>query len=318
MGFLKWRSQFMRGKPATVQPPRHQRSIRKTCCWHRIAGRGRFAFMTTTRRALLPVVIVAAIIGAVALWWTMFRPVPQAPAAFAPAAATSSPRPAAAPATSSIEYPLEAAAQAPPLEAADIGTALTDLLGRKAVLSFLELDDFPRRFVATVDNLGRSHAPPMLWPINPTPERFMVEERPGGPVISPDNSLRYAPLVLLAELVEAGKAVDLYIRMYPLLQRAYQELGYPKGYFNDRLIEVIGQLLATPATGEPIKVQLTEVKGPVPSVRPWVRYEFADPALESLSAGQKILLRVGPVNERRLKARLAAFRQELIKRVKPR
>ena len=274
--------------------------------------------MSTTPRALLPVVIIAAIIAAAALWWTMFRPAPQAPAASAPAAAPGNPKPVAAPAESVIQYPVEASGEAPPLEAADIGAALTDLLGRKAVLSFLELDDFPRRFVATVDNLARSHAPPMLWPINPTPDRFMVEERAGGPIISADNSLRYTPLVLLAEAVDAGNAVDLYIRMYPLLQRAYEQLGYPKRYFNDRLIEVIGQLLATPDADEPIKVQLTEVKGSVASVRPWVRYEFADPALESLSAGQKILLRVGSVNERRLKAKLAVIRQELIKRVKPR
>ncbi|MGH8433839.1 MAG: DUF3014 domain-containing protein [Pseudomonas sp.] len=201
------------------------------------------------------------------------------------------------------------------MAAADIGTALEDLLGRKAVLSFLQTDEFPRRFVATVDNLGRSHAPPMLWPVNPTPGRFTVEEQDGGLVIGADNSLRYTPLVLLVETIDIGRVVDLYIRMYPLLQRAYEELGYPKRYFNDRLVEVIEQLLSTPDVANPIKVELTEVKGPIPSVRPWVRYQFADPALESLSAGQKILLRIGPVNERRLKAKLAEIRQELTKRV---
>jgi hypothetical protein len=61
-------------------------------------------------------------------------------------------------------------------------------------------------------------------------------------------------------------------------------------------------------------VQLTEVKGPIPSVRPWVRYEFADPALEALSSGQKIMLRVSSVNQNRLKARLSALRQEILKR----
>jgi hypothetical protein len=45
-----------------------------------------------------------------------------------------------------------------------------------------------------------------------------------------------------------------------------------------------------------------------------VRYEYADPALESLSSGQKILLRIGAVNARRLKAKLTEFRAELVKR----
>ena len=279
--------------------------------------------MSTARRTLLAVVIVAVIIGAAALWWNMSRPAPQAHVAAAPApepaAAPAGPESAAAPAEPVIQYPVEAPpAQALPLKAADLGTVLTDLLGRKAVLEFFALDEFPRRLVATVDNLGRSHAPPMLWPIKPTPGRFMVEERAGGSVINADNSQRYTPLVLLAESVDAGKAVDLYIRMYPLLQQAYEELGYPKAYFNDRLIAVIDQLLATPGAEEPIQVHLTEVKGTVASLQPWVRYEFVNPAFESLSAGQKIMLRVGSVNERRLKAKLTAIRQQLIKRVVPR
>ena len=60
-----------------------------------------------------------------------------------------------------------------------------------------------------------------------------------------------------------------------------------------------------------MRLRLVEVKGEVPSTRPWTRYEFADPELEALSAGQKIMVRVGPENERRLKAKLAQFRQQV-------
>jgi hypothetical protein len=98
------------------------------------------------------------------------------------------------------------------------------------------------------------------------------------------------------------------MRLYPLFQQSYQELGYPRGYFNDRLVEVIDQLLATPEPVGPLAVHLTEVKGPITSDRPWVRYEFADPALQALPAGSKMLLRMGPDNARRLKAKLAELR----------
>ena len=77
---------------------------------------------------------------------------------------------------------------------------------------------------------------------------------------------------------------------------------------------MIDVLLATPEVEYPVPLQLTQVKGPIPSERPWVRYEFADPQLESLSAGQKILLRMGPVNHRRLKGKLEAIRAELVMR----
>ncbi len=40
-------------------------------------------------------------------------------------------------------------------------------------------------------------------------------------------------------------------------------------------------------------------------------FEFADPELEELSAGQKILVRIGIENERRLKAKLRDVRWAL-------
>lgn len=272
-------------------------------------------------RALLIVIILIIAAGVAYWWWNGWRPgavavPPPEPAASAPAA----PAPvasAAAPAEPAIQYPV-ASSTATPLESSGIAAALDDLLGRKSVRSFLQVDDFAHRFVATVDNLGRSYAPASLWPINPTPGHFKVQTHDGSTVISADNSLRYTALVLLAESVDTQKAVDLYIRMYPLLQHAYQDLGYPKAYFNDRLIQVMGLLLASPDPGYPVSVQLTDVKGPEPSLMPWVRYQFADPALESLASGQKIMVRVGSVNERRLKAKLRALRKELLTRVVPR
>ncbi|HEB80283.1 MAG TPA: DUF3014 domain-containing protein, partial [Chromatiales bacterium] len=50
-----------------------------------------------------------------------------------------------------------------------------------------------------------------------------------------------------------------------------------------------------------------EPSGPVRLVRPSVYYKFADPRLEALPAGQKVLIRMGPGNERRVKPWLRAF-----------
>ena len=43
-----------------------------------------------------------------------------------------------------------------------------------------------------------------------------------------------------------------------------------------------------------------------------VFYQFADPKLEDLSAGQKLMVRMGSANERALKAKLRDFRTELV------
>ena len=214
-----------------------------------------------------------------------------------------------------IKHPIEAtavAASAPaPATALDVEAVLTELFGRKSALGMFQLDDFARRVVATVDNLGRSHAPARLWPVNPTEGRFMTERQGDAEVISADNSLRYTPYVLMIETVDLRQVVTAYRRLYPLFQRAYEELGYPRRYFNDRVVEVLDQLAATPDLNWPLKVRLPTINGPLQPQRPWVLYEFEDPSLQSMTSGQRILLRTGPVNERRLKARLAELRRLL-------
>ena len=54
-----------------------------------------------------------------------------------------------------------------------------------------------------------------------------------------------------------------------------------------------------------------DVPAPIPLAQPKVLYEFADPALEQLSAGQKMMIRMGPVNESHVKAKLRQIRKAL-------
>jgi len=168
--------------------------------------------------------------------------------------------------------------------------------------------------VATVDNLPRAHAAAQLWPVNPTTGRFSPSETPQGPLIGTTNHARYAAFVNLVESVDSRRAVAMYRGLYPLFQGAHEGLGFPGRHFNDRLVDVIDHLLATPEPTEPLTVQLVDVKGSVPSLRPWVRYEFADPELETRSAGQKLLLRIGLEHQRRLKATLAEVRSLVTQR----
>ena len=121
-----------------------------------------------------------------------------------------------------------------------------DWLGRQAVQTFLQTDDFVRHVVATVDNLGRAHASPRLWPVSPMPGRYGVQQAGDATVATAGNAERYAAFITFVEQLDSKRGVSLYVRNYPLFQRAYEELGYPKRYFNDRLVEVIDLLIATP------------------------------------------------------------------------
>lgn len=274
------------------------------------------------RRSLLGWVGLTLVVLALAAggWWyrSSSLPAPAPELQSVPAAAPTAPVAAAsAPAAAVPAAPMpEPKVAEAPLDEHGVAGALSALFGAEG-MKLLIGDDFVHRFVVTVDNLGREHAPPRLWPVPPTPGRFQVVERDGRLYAEPDNAARYTPLVLLAEQIDPKAAVALYGRMLPLLQPAYEELGYPGQRFHTRLVAVIDQLLAAPEAPELIPLTLVEVKGEVPSERPWLRYEFADPKFEAASAGQKIMLRVGAVNQRRLKAKLRALRAELVQQAKP-
>jgi hypothetical protein len=269
----------------------------------------------TSMAAVAALLLTALGLGGLYWWQTRARApqlVTQAPAEPAASAAEPASAPASVPA---IRHPVDEslAASAPAPQGGDAQSqwrhALVELVGQSAVLRFVQTDDFSRRFVATVDSLARPHAAPRLWPVNPTPGRFNISGQGELRSIAPENAGRYAPMVNWLGSIDARRAAALYARMYPQLQQAYEELGYPGRYFNDRVVEVIDHLLATPepAPGAPL-VQLIDVKGTVPSTQPWLRYEFADPSMQSLSSGQRILLRVGSAHRQVLKAKLTELR----------
>ncbi len=218
------------------------------------------------------------------------------------AAASAAPQPA-------IAHPVPAApsagSSAPPLPALDasdeaFASALTGLPGAGGLAKLIITQSLIRHIVATIDNLPRRKVAVEVRPIQPTAGSFMVAGTPGQMTIDPQNFARYAPFVDLVKAVDAKALVAVYFHFYPLFQQAYEDLGYPTEYFNDRVIQVIDHLLRTP-----------DVQGPIALVQPNVMYLYADPKLEALSAGQKTLIRMGPDNERLIKAKLDEIRKLL-------
>jgi len=213
-------------------------------------------------------------------------------------------KPAPEPATSTrakIENPLGPAPATPLPTLADsddaFGTELATLFHSQGLPDLFYPTRLARRFVATVDNLPREQVAATVRLMRPPPGAIVVKGEEPSLSLAPENSARYAAYLQLLTAVDANQAVALYRRYYPLLQQAYDELGYPGHYFNDRVVEVIDHLLATP-----------DVSDPVPLIHPSVMYKFADPRVEALSAGQKALLRIGRDNAAAVKTKLREIR----------
>jgi hypothetical protein len=252
----------------------------------------------------LVVVTVAAAAAATWYFWPAGPPAPPPPVAKAqPAPPPEPPPPEHYPAPEAKDE----STPAKPLPALDesdaaVGGALAGVLGAEALARYFVPESLVRHIVVTVDNLPRRTFAMRLSPLKPVGGLLATTGKDESLALDAANAARYEPWVALAEKADARRLVAVYARFYPLFQKAYEELGYPKGHFNTRLVQVIDHLLTAPEPAEPLRLVVRHV---LP--------EYADPALESESAGRKLLFRMGNANAARVKAKLREIRRELVK-----
>ena len=269
----------------------------------------------------LVVLAIAAIAGGIYLWQRETpRPVPPpttaaAPESTAPVEAAAAPAqpaeaapPAPAPVAEGPKNPLPGAlpdaSTMPPPERSDapILEALLQLARRDALAQVLNMQDFARRFVVTVDHLPRELIPAQLSAVKRVPGQLAVATTDGSTTLQPANFARYDAFVGLVESLDPKTMAAIYLRFYPLLQQEYRAMGFPQAHLHDRVVEAIDDMLTAP-----------EVSGPIRLVQPKVNYRFVDPLLEKLSAGRKIMIRIGPEHAARMKKALRALRAELVR-----
>ncbi|HEV7433216.1 MAG TPA: DUF3014 domain-containing protein [Steroidobacteraceae bacterium] len=243
----------------------------------------------------IPILAVVLLVGSAGAWYWWAR-------------IASTPEPleqvggAQVPTDPELPMPVTTVAGAPTLPTlADSDTpfdaALLALPGAQALGSLLRPQNMIRHLVATVDNLPRHKLAVELRPLEATGGSLLVS---GGDLqanLDERNGARYTPAVQILANLDMHALNDLYRHYYPLFQRAYEDLGYPQKSFNERLVAVIDHLLETPHPPLPLAL-----------ARPKVFWEFADPDLEGRSAGQKLMLRVGPENRGKVERKLRELR----------
>lgn len=274
------------------------------------------------------IAVIALAIAAAAGWYFISTyqqqsEVPEAelppPVAVTPTE-PAAPIPAAEPPAVSPPPPMaEPVVEAPPLpdlEESDeeVGQALVGLVGEPAARRYFVDDNLVSRAVATVDRLDSAQVPGSVRVVRGPegPFEATADDRPDAPilndqgdpvpqfVIDPVNYRRYVPYVEMFEALDASDVVQQYQTYKPLFEQAFEQLGYADVTFDQRLAEVIDELLATP-----------EVPDPVRLIKPEGVYLYADPELEALTAGQKMLIRMGKDNAARVKSKLAEIRAML-------
>ena len=248
-------------------------------------------------------ILIIAVVIAIIAGWMFFsasdtpEPEPE-PVAVAPEP-TPPPQPAPEAQPAPEPEPEPEPIVLPPLDESDrfireqVGSAATD----DAIERILSTDQLVRRFTVVLENLatGGIAREPLAFL---APREKLAVIRDGEQIrLDPKSHDRFDPLVNMVTAVPPDRAVQLLRTIEPLMDDAYAELGLQDVAVEDRLRAAIDLLLETP-----------EVEGPIELQQPAVVYEFADPRLEQLRPAQKLLLRMGPDNADRVRARLREIR----------
>jgi len=198
--------------------------------------------------------------------------------------------PAGAPTISGSAAPAPPApedASLPPLDESD--TLFRELARRLSshprLAEWLASRGLIRTVTVVVSNVAEGVSPAKHLSVFKPQQPFRVLTRGRNLYLDPRSYERYDVFADVFASQDARGSAQAYRRLTPLFAEAYRELGHPDGNFDAALERAIQRMLATPVLG-----------GEVLLIQKAVSYEYADPRLESLSAAQKHLLRMGPRN----------------------
>ena len=252
------------------------------------------------RSGTVAVIVIAAVIAigaAVVLWWWYTsrgagsdgEGAAEAPAAVE-AAASEPAADAEQPATSTEPEP------EPPPDLAGSDSLVRELVGalsRHAEwLAWLAPEELAISFVRSVGAVAYDEPPQNgLEPLRPE-DGFSVVRRGQRFYPAETSYRRYDLAAEVFDSIDVAGAAGAYERLEPLFERAHDELGYP-GEFGDTLELAVTKLLATPIPDGPPELRLRVIS-----------FEYVDPVLEGLNPAQKLLLRLGPENGERVRAKL--------------
>jgi hypothetical protein len=168
-------------------------------------------------------------------------------------------------------------------------------------IRLLANDQLVRKFVVFVDNISRGEFPQTGLPYRSLTQEMPVENIDDNLFVMDDSAFkRFDQIVDTFVSIDTDSAIILYRSLSPLFQQAYGEIGFRNVNFDDTLRSAINNVLRT-----------DNVEGPFQLVKPSVMFLYADASIENLQDVHKQLIRLGPDNTQKLKAKLRNFSSQL-------
>lgn len=170
-----------------------------------------------------------------------------------------------------------------------------------ALIRVLADEQLIRSIVVFVDNISRGQFPQNSLPYKPIGQEMSVRNIDENLFVMEAGAHdRFNQIIDTFVAVDTDQAMILYRTLQPLFQNAYAEIGGRNANFDDALRSAITAVLRSP-----------NIEGPYQLVKPSVMFLYADANIENMEQMQKQLIRIGPENTEKLKAKLRQFSGQL-------
>ena len=182
-------------------------------------------------------------------------------------------------------------------------TKVVELIPNKALTDLVVEQDLISNFVVFVDNASRGELVSQFSPLHAPKDKFTAQQVEGDLLsfeLSSSDFSRYDNYAELLVSLPLEKSLEIYKELTPAIDEAHMELGYEAGTFDRKLKRALDFLIDAPVLSDEAKL-----------VAPSAMYQFADAELEGLMSIQKLLLRMGPENQQKVRAKLIEFKEAI-------
>ncbi len=151
-----------------------------------------------------------------------------------------------------------------------------------------------KKFIVIINDLSQNQLLYKHRTFLKPPAKITVKIDAKGLYLAKQSYSRYNPLATAIEAIDVQTGLDLYIVFKPLFEKVYKEFSYPPQYrLDDIFLKAAANVIDAPIVTSRIAL-----------VKHTISYKYADKKLESLNDVEKLMIRMGPENTKKIQAKL--------------
>ncbi len=162
------------------------------------------------------------------------------------------------------------------------------------LIPWFNIKDVIRKYIILINDLSQNQILFKHRNFLNIPQKIVVKKDRLGLYLAKESYNRFDHFANAISSIDANKGVRLYLTFRPLFKQIYNEFSYPPEY---RLEDIFLKAAANVIHAPSIETRIALIKYPN-------RYKFADNNLELLNNVEKLMLRMGPKNTKKIQRKL--------------